>query len=78
MKYKIKKYSQSYSKRRAKERNKEYFTLQNKIKRLSENIADGEKIDIEKYEALKCELSEFDLEKCRGAMLRSKAQWANE
>lgn len=54
LKYKIKKCSQSYSKRRDKESNNEYFTLQKKI-RLSENIANWEKIDIEKYEALKCE-----------------------
>lgn len=45
---------------------------------LSERIANGEKIDIERYEALKSELSEFEIEKCRGAILRSKAQWANE
>lgn len=78
LKYKVKKFSQYYSRNRIKEHNKEYFALQNKIKRLSERIANGEKIDIERYEALKSELSEFEIEKCRGAILRSKAQWANE
>lgn len=55
-KYKIKTCSQYYSRNRIKERNKEYFALQNKIKRLSERIANGEKIDIDRYEALKSEL----------------------
>lgn len=67
-KYKIKTCSQYYSRNRIKERNKEYFALQNKI-RLSERIANGEKIDIDRYEALKNELSEFEMVKCRGAIL---------
>lgn len=45
---------------------------------MSERIADGESINIENFEKLKTDLSEFENEKCRGAILRSKAQWANE
>lgn len=55
-----------------------YFALQYEIKMLSERIANGEKIDIDRYEALKRDLSEFEIEKCRGVFLRSKASWANE
>lgn len=78
LKYKIKKLSQIYSKNRAKERNKEYYRIQNNLQRLSQSIADGNCIDIEKYEKLKTDLCEYENEKCTGAILRSKAQWANE
>lgn len=78
LKYKIKKLSQSYSQNRARERNREYYRIQNSLQRLSERIADGDSINIENYEKLKTDLSEFENEKCRGAILRSKAKWANE
>ena len=78
LKYKLKKFSQSFSKTRAKERNKEYYNLQNKMQRIAQNMANGLQVDIEKYEAIKQELAEFENEKCKGAMLRSKAQWAQE
>lgn len=62
-----------------KDRDKEYVALQNKINRLSGRIANGGKIDIDRYGALKSELSKFEIEKkCRGAIIGSKAKWANE
>lgn len=78
LKYKIKKYSQVFGKRIAKEKNAEYFCLQNKLQRLCMRIADGENVNVEKYENLKYELSILEEEKCRGAILRSKAFWATE
>ena len=78
LKYKIKKLSRNYSQTRVKERKREYYRIQNSIQRLSQNIADGNRIDIAKYEQLRTELYEYESEKCRGAILRSKAQWANE
>lgn len=48
------------------------------MQRFSQSIADGNCIDIEKYENLKTDLCEYENEKCTGAILRSKAQWANE
>jgi hypothetical protein len=40
--------------------------------------ADGVNIDITKLENLKLELKNYELEKCKGAVLRSKAIWATE
>ncbi|CAC5416381.1 unnamed protein product [Mytilus coruscus] len=40
--------------------------------------ANGNDIDIAKLESLRLELSQYELEKCRGAVLRSKAVWAVE
>ena len=78
LKYKIKKFSQVFSKRIAKEKNSEYYCLQNKIQKLSQRIGNGENINIAQYESLKLELSILEEEKCKGAILRSKAYWATE
>lgn len=59
LKYKIKMLSQIYSKNRVKERNREYFKIQNSLQRLSQSIADGNCIDIEKYEKLKSDICEY-------------------
>jgi hypothetical protein len=40
--------------------------------------ADGVNIDITKLENFKLELKNYELEKCKGAVLRSKAIWATE
>ncbi|CAC5360930.1 unnamed protein product [Mytilus coruscus] len=40
--------------------------------------ADGTGIDVTKLENLKLELNNYELEKCKGAVLRSKAIWASE
>ncbi|CAG2243758.1 unnamed protein product [Mytilus edulis] len=78
LKYKIKKFSQVFGKRIQKEKNAEYFLLQNKLKRISERIALGEVIDVAQYENLKLDLSVYEEQKCKGAILRSKAFWATE
>ena len=78
LKYKIKKFSQVFSKRIAKEKNAKYYTLQNKIERICIRIAEGDNVNIEQYENLKLELSVLEEEKCKGAILRSKAYWATE
>lgn len=78
LKYQIKKFSQVFSKRIAKEKNAEYYCLQNKIERLCMRIANGDDVNIELYENLKLELRVFEEEKCKGAILRSKAFWATE
>ncbi|CAC5423433.1 unnamed protein product [Mytilus coruscus] len=59
LKYQIKKFSQVFSKRIAKENNAEYYTLQHKIERIRNRIAEGDNVNIEQYENLKLELSVF-------------------
>ena len=76
LKYKIKKYSQVFSMRKAREKSREHFYLQNKFQRLSKDYAEGKKIDITIFENLKAELKEHENRICKGAILRSKANWA--
>lgn len=78
LKYKIKNFSQIYSQKRAKEKKAEFYLLQNKIRKLSQRIAEGEIIDTAKFESLQMELKLLEQEKCKGAILRSKAYWAVE
>ena len=78
LKYKIKRFSQIFGKDLQKKKNLEYYKIQNKLQQISEKIATGEDVDISKYENLKLELSELEEEKCKGAILRSKAFWATE
>jgi hypothetical protein len=40
--------------------------------------ADGVNIDITKLENLKLRFKNYELEKCKGAVLRSKAIWATD
>ena len=76
LKFKIKKYSQVYSKRKAKEKHREHFYLQNKFRKLSQDYAEGKQIDITVFENLRAELSTYESAICKGAVLRSKAKWA--
>ena len=78
LKYKIKKFSQVYSKNMSKIRYKEYFDIQNELQKLSAKAANGLDIDYAKYESLKLELKNYEETKCKGAILRSKAFWATE
>ncbi|CAC5420779.1 unnamed protein product [Mytilus coruscus] len=78
LKFRIKKFSQVFSVNLAKEKKKEFFNLQNKIQRLCAMQADDIGIDVTKLENLKLELNNYELEKCKGAVLRSKAIWASE
>ena len=43
----------SYSQTRVRERKREYYRIQNSIQMLSQNIANGNIIDIAKYEQLR-------------------------
>ena len=49
----------SYSQTRVRERKREYYRIQNSIQRLSQNYADGNSIDIAKYEQLRTEVYEY-------------------
>lgn len=75
-KYKIKKFSQIYSKDRSKEKFAEFNKLQNKLNIFSQKVADGKDYDIDKYQELRAQLESLEREKCKGAILRSKAKWA--
>lgn len=72
LKYRIKKYSQLYCQKRNSEKNKMYFSLQRQIS----NLQNGSNINVTKYENLKEQLMHIEHEKCKGAILRSKAQWS--
>lgn len=76
LKYKIKRYSQIYGSRKAKERRKGFYFLQNKFDKLSNDFAEGKKIDVTLYENLRLELQEYENTICKGAILRAKAKWA--
>ncbi|CAC5382027.1 unnamed protein product [Mytilus coruscus] len=78
LKYKIKRYSQIFSSKMAKENRRDFYRLERQINILCEKVACGVDIDVAKLEGLKLELSAFELDKCRGAVLRSKAIWAVE
>ncbi|VDH98260.1 Hypothetical predicted protein [Mytilus galloprovincialis] len=78
LKYKIKRYSQIFSSKMAKENRRDFYRLERQINFLCEKAACGVDIDVAKLESLKLELSAYELEKCRGAVLRSKAIWAVE
>lgn len=73
-KFKIKKMSQIYCTQRNKERYRRYNAIQNKLFNFHNSTND----DIERYESLKAELGQIEMEKCQGAVLRSKAKWAIE
>ncbi|CAC5423410.1 unnamed protein product [Mytilus coruscus] len=78
LKYRIKRYSQILSSDLAKQNKREYYKLERQINNLCEKAASGIVIDIAKLESLKLELSNFEIEKCKGAVLRAKAIWAVE
>ena len=60
LKYKIKKYSQSYGKTLAKSKYQDYYRIQNELQHMSDKIASGFEIDISKYESLKLELKQLE------------------
>jgi len=61
-KFKIKKISQIYGKGKYKEKNKEFYKLQNKIQEMSIRFAFGFNIDTNKYFEMKNELQEYEYE----------------
>lgn len=78
-KYKLKKISQLYGKNKSKERNREIYRIRNKLSEYYSKIAhsDDEYI-ISKIKELEHELQVLENIKCKGAIIRSKAQWATE
>jgi hypothetical protein len=78
LKYQIKRYSKLFSSNLAKEKRKDFFYIQNKIQRLCDAQARGIVIDVTKLENWKLELSKYEIEQSKGAILRSKAIWATE
>ncbi|VDI58973.1 Hypothetical predicted protein, partial [Mytilus galloprovincialis] len=78
LKYRIKRYSQILSSDLAKQNKREYYKLERQINNICSKAASGMVIDIAKLESLKLELSNFEIEKCKGAVLRAKAIWAVE
>ncbi|CAC5395157.1 unnamed protein product [Mytilus coruscus] len=63
LKFTIKRLSQIYGKEKQKDLNREYYKLQNKNSRIIK---------------LKTQLEDIETYKCKGAILRSKSQWALE
>jgi len=77
LKYKMKKLSQIYSKRRTNEQRQKYNRITNKLTRMYTLAAiSPDSFDYNKIQELEEELSSLELEKCKGAILRSKVQWA--
>ncbi|CAC5382434.1 unnamed protein product [Mytilus coruscus] len=78
LKFTIKRLSQIYGKEKQKDLNREYYKLQNKIQELSVKSANGIQINSEHFLELKTQLEDIETYKCKGAILRSKSQWALE
>lgn len=78
LKLKIKQHSIRYSMRRSKQHNQKYWELQKKIEHESRRVASIPDYDVSNLKKLENELEVFEKEKCRGAILRSKAKWALE
>ena len=68
----------NYGRDRGRKEIEKYFNLQNKIRNISQKIAEGKSdyVDLSYFEHLKNELSTYEQKKCRGANFRSKAYWA--
>ncbi len=77
-KNKIKSLSIMYSKERKQNMRKEERGLREKMKMELSRADDEEGYSMEKYIEVKMELERYEREKCRGAILRSKAKYALE
>ena len=78
MKNKIKTISIRYSKKRKANRMKEEKVLRERLSVELSRVEEEEGYSIEKYIEAKMELERYEREKCRGAVLRSKARYALE
>ncbi len=72
----IKSLSVMYSKERKKNMRKEERVLRKKLEMELSRADDEEGYSMEKYIEVKMELERYEREKCRGAILRSKAKYA--
>lgn len=75
-KYKIKQFTKMYSQKRHKLEQSAFWSIQNELRR--EYLKDNTNIDQNKILELQLKLKDYELEKCKGAILRSKATWAME
>lgn len=78
LKFKIKQYSIRYSRKRARQHNQYYWELHRRIENESRRAANNPDYDVLHLTDLKKELESLEMKTCRGAVLRSKAQWAIE
>ncbi|CAC5405807.1 unnamed protein product [Mytilus coruscus] len=78
LKYKIKKETQVYAKDKKYIERSEYFKLQNKFEKISNLAANNYKYNVNEFEEIKSKIKNYKEEKCKGAILRSKASWAIE
>ncbi len=78
LKFKIKKMSVAFSSKKARIAKKEYFFLQNSLEREYCKAASNPQYDVATIKVLETRLEEYEDVKCKGAILRSKAQWALE
>ena len=73
LKYEIRKFSISFSKRKAKEKREKIAELESKLKEFEENLNNVE--NLEQYKLYKTELSEFYDDISNGIKIRSKCNW---
>ena len=78
LKFRIKKTAQIYGREKQKERNKEFYKLQNRFQEMSAKSANGLDIDTDEFFELKHRLDELEKFRCDGAILRSKSIWSLE
>ncbi len=78
MKDQIKSSSIRYSKERRRKKIKEERVLRERLREEIDKAADEEGYGMEKYIEVKTALEKYEREKCRGAILRSKAKYALE
>jgi len=78
MKDQIKSISIKYSKKRRREKVKEERVLRERLREELEKAENEEGYSMEKYIEVKTALEKYEREKCRGAILRSKAKYALE
>ncbi|CAC5393059.1 unnamed protein product [Mytilus coruscus] len=72
----VSRFAQVYSKDKQKEKNRDYYRIQNKLQEMSAKEANGVCINMNRYEDLNSKLAEIEKIKCQGAILRSKAFWS--
>lgn len=76
LKFKIKQLSKSYAQNKSRIEKSEYFKLQNEYEKLSSMAVNNVNFDVNKFEEMKLKLKTYEDKICKGAILRSKAQWA--
>lgn len=78
LKFKFKQFSKLYGKNRARQHNEHYWRLQRNIENESRRASNNTDYDVSKLKTLESELQQIEEEKCKGAVIRSKATWALE